>query len=72
MKNYRKILRNSYGLFFLLQTIIMVIVKIIFDFFLESEIDFIEILIFSSVFGLVMSLIMVSIFRRNQKEKIER
>jgi len=50
----------------------MVIVKIIFDFFLESEIDFIEILIFSSVFGLVMSLIMVSIFRRNQKEKIER
>ena len=69
MKNYREILRKSYLGTFVLYSIVMIFVKIVFDLFLEPEINYLEILVSSSIFGLIMSLVMVSIYRKKLTKK---
>ena len=67
MKNLRHKIADSYIWAFLIQASIMFLIKLIFGLFLEKQIYWFEITITSVIYGLIMSIIMVNIYRKRKK-----
>lgn len=71
MKLSEKI-RTSYLGSFIIITLIMFLIKLLFGLMDNAKYDYLEMFIMSSVFGLVMSLIVVPLYTKNQRKKLER